>query len=338
MPIGTRPQPERIEVPEGTPPEMARVLENIQACFDVIFRDSLQLGEESGIADIEIDDDSITFDQIQNIATDRLLGRDTAGSGNIEQLSVGGGLELTGSLSLQRSALTGDVTAAAASGVTTIGNDKVTTAKILNDNVTYAKMQNISAASRLLGRGSASGAGDPEEIDLGTGLSITGTTLAVTSAVANAAWDTILTKSSDQSVENSTTVVDETDLQLTVTAESCWLIEFLIVYSGTNATVDLKTDVQVTAGTMHGLYNAKGLSSSNAAVDASTALNAAATSTTQVFGTDAGDLFRVAHITLSAKFTAGATVKFRFASNAAGGAGTFTRVRAGSLLRAKRIV
>ena len=44
--------------------------------------------------------------------------------------------------------------------------------------VTYAKMQNVSAASKLVGRGSAAGAGVPQEITLGAGLVMTGTTLS----------------------------------------------------------------------------------------------------------------------------------------------------------------
>lgn len=88
-----------------------------------------------------------------SLATDRLLGRDTAGTGAPEALTVGGGLEFTGSGGIQRSALTGDVTASAGSGTTTIANDAVT----------YAKMQNVSATSRVLGRVTA-GAGDVEEL------------------------------------------------------------------------------------------------------------------------------------------------------------------------------
>lgn len=98
--------------------------------------------------------DTITFAKMQNISTDRLLGRDTAASGDTEEISVGGGLEFTGTLGIQRSALTGDVTATAGSNSTTIANDAVT----------YAKMQDVSATDKVLGR-QTGGAGDVEEIN-----------------------------------------------------------------------------------------------------------------------------------------------------------------------------
>lgn len=88
-----------------------------------------------------------------SLATDRLLGRDTAGTGAPEALTVSGGVEFTGTGGIQRSALTGDVTASAGSNATTIANDAVS----------YAKMQNVSATSRVLGRVTA-GAGDVEEL------------------------------------------------------------------------------------------------------------------------------------------------------------------------------
>lgn len=61
----------------------------------------------------------------------------------------------------------GDITVSSGGTVWTVDNDAIT----------YAKMQNVSAASRLLGRGSAGGAGDVQQISLGTGLSMSGTTL-----------------------------------------------------------------------------------------------------------------------------------------------------------------
>lgn len=63
-------------------------------------------------------------------------------------------------------------------------------ATIANDAVTYAKMQNVSALSRLLGRGD-SGAGDPQEIILGTNLTMAGTTL---NAAGGAGGDLALNK------------------------------------------------------------------------------------------------------------------------------------------------
>lgn len=75
--------------------------------------------------------------------------------------------------------LTNDVLAGPGGGSepATIAPLAVTTGKIADDAVTYAKMQNITAASRLIGRGSAAGAGSPEEITLGAGLLMSGTVL-----------------------------------------------------------------------------------------------------------------------------------------------------------------
>lgn len=57
--------------------------------------------------------------------TDRLLGRDTDAAGPAEEITVGGGLEFTGTGGIQRSALSGDVTAAAGSGETSLAPNVV---------------------------------------------------------------------------------------------------------------------------------------------------------------------------------------------------------------------
>lgn len=111
-----------------------------------------------------IKDANVTLAKIENIATDRLLGRDTASSGVPEQLTVGGGVEFTGSGGIQRSALTGDVTATAGSNATTIANNAVTTAKISDSNVTLAKLAN-SGARTVVGR-SANSSGVVADISL----------------------------------------------------------------------------------------------------------------------------------------------------------------------------
>jgi hypothetical protein len=62
-----------------------------------------------------------------------------------------------------------------------IANNAVTSAKIAANAVTYAKMQAVSAASRLIGRGTA-GTTAVREISLGSGLSMSGDVLSATAS------------------------------------------------------------------------------------------------------------------------------------------------------------
>lgn len=139
--------------------------------------------------------DSVTFAKMQNIATANMLGRTTAGTGDIELLSAsavrsfinvadGATANSSDATLLARGNHTGTqtastisdfATAVAATASVTANTAKVTNAThtgdvtgsgaltIANLAVTYAKIQNISATSRILGRITA-GAGSTEEL------------------------------------------------------------------------------------------------------------------------------------------------------------------------------
>lgn len=100
-----------------------------------------------------LSDDAVTFAKMVNIATDSLIGRDTASTGDPENITLNATLSMTGSGALQRAALTGDVTASAGSNVTTIANG----------TVTNAKLADMSDAT-IKGRASGAGAGAPTDL------------------------------------------------------------------------------------------------------------------------------------------------------------------------------
>ena len=85
----------------------------------------------------------------------------------------------------------GDVTLAGTPDYLTISGQAITRGLIdlatdVTGDLPYANLTQAGAASRLLGRGSAAGAGDWQDISLGTGLSMSGTTLTATSAAGGA--------------------------------------------------------------------------------------------------------------------------------------------------------
>lgn len=120
-----------------------------------------------------------TADQIGNVPAGNISATDVQAAINeldTEKLGVSATAASATQLATGRTiAITGDLTYTSPSFN---GTGNVTAAgTIANDAVTFAKMQNSSAASILLGRGAGSGAGDFQEITLGTNLSMFGTTL-----------------------------------------------------------------------------------------------------------------------------------------------------------------
>lgn len=103
------------------------------------------------------------------LANGKLLGGNGSGAG--EAVTVGATLSLSG-------ATLGIATGGVAAGQ--LASDAVETAKIKDANVTLAKIANVTDA-RLLGR-SAGSAGAPQEITVGTGLSLSSGTLSATGA------------------------------------------------------------------------------------------------------------------------------------------------------------
>ena len=111
----------------------------------------------------------------------------------------------------------GDITVSASGATWTVDNDAIS----------YAKMQNVSAASKLLGRG-ASGSGDTQEITLGTGLTMTGTTLSASGGGGSTSQTAF--KAADQTTNTSSgTFSNDTDLAITVSVTGWYSLEVFII-------------------------------------------------------------------------------------------------------------
>ena len=88
-------------------------------------------GDVTSVADgaITIAANAVGFTKLADIATDSLVGRDTAGTGDPEAITVSGGIEFSGTGSIRTGAFTGDVTKTAGGTALTIAANAVDNTK-----------------------------------------------------------------------------------------------------------------------------------------------------------------------------------------------------------------
>jgi hypothetical protein len=136
--------------------------------------DTLQFTQVTGAM---IAPNTVALSNLAQVGTDSLLGRDTAGTGNVESIGLDATLEMSGIQILRRAALTGDVTCSAGSNTTSIANDAVTNAKLAN-----------MAQATIKGRASGAGTGDPTDLTAAQARTVLGVNLVSTYS-GSGSWD-----------------------------------------------------------------------------------------------------------------------------------------------------
>jgi hypothetical protein len=186
--------------------------------------------------------------QLPNSFDSKTIGTSNTINTNLTKLSIAGGsngqvLSTNGSGALSwATAGGGGVTDGDKGDITVSGSGATWT--VDNDAVTYAKIQNVSAASKLLGRGD-SGSGDVQEITLGTGLTMTGTTLAASGGGGLDTPKFVVTKTADETVTNSTSTQADDELLQSLDANKLYRFQFRLLLSRTNTTSSVGIRIRV---------------------------------------------------------------------------------------------
>lgn len=153
----------------GRFPGGSQIGDKLDSAFKSIAKVTLGYAPKHGsthspTAEDPLDDNSITDGKLRDSAATSVIGRAATSAGDPGDIVAG------------TNSVLGRV-----AGV--LGFSQLATGQVADAAVTYAKIQDVSAASRLLGRGSAAGAGDVEELTLALGLSLLTTVLTMVPVV-----------------------------------------------------------------------------------------------------------------------------------------------------------
>jgi hypothetical protein len=157
-------------------------------------------------------------------------------------------------------------------------------------------------------------------------------------------WNVVIVKSADQTVTNTTTLADDTELQFAVLANEVWHVELYLGMSGNNAASDAKWGfTSSVASFVVAQSHWEGVHYTAAAALTNVAPAAFASTTQAVTGgtasVDAGTSTTIWPVRATYRFraSANATVKVQFALLASPAAGRNAVMEAGSMLLARRI-
>jgi hypothetical protein len=196
--------------------------------------------------------------------------------------------------------------------------------------------------------GKASGTGTANGTNTGDQTSIVGITgtkaqfdTAVTDgnfvfvgdAVLNPEGWSVIVKSANQDVTNSTTLVNDTDLQFSVVAGGHYMVEMNLCCSSNNTTGSYRLAFNISSGIMKGSGSLDQYATANSLINSTGIQSTIITLTTPIADIDS---LMAIKIRFNFSVDTNTTFKFNFANGAAG-AGRISRTWKGSILKYKRL-
>ena len=177
----------------------------------------------------QIQDDAVTFAKIENASAESILiGRGTGnGGGNYQAVTLGSGLTMSGTTLSASGGVSdgnkGDISVSGSGTTWTIGSSKITDIKIANGTITDSKISNYAgiSLSKLASQsyssliGTSSSSNTVSAITIGSGLTMTGSTLSASGGGGDTVIKTVLASSVYINGYGDTTLTEITGLTQT---------------------------------------------------------------------------------------------------------------------------